>query len=193
MKRVIIAHGWAGNPDEPMLKWIRESMESDGYEVIAPPMPHPKVPTIEDWVSTLREASGEIDENTYFVGHSVGCQTVVRFLETLSEDKKIGGVLLIAPWFRFAIESLDEDENPEVAKPWLETPINFEKVLLHTNKISAIFSDNDPYVPFIENKTLLEKELNAETITLHERGHFTRLDNVRELPEALDVLKEMSR
>lgn len=191
MKKIVIAHGWAGSPDEPMLKWIRESMQSSGYEVVAPPMPHPNTPTIEDWVSALREGAGDVDENTFFVGHSVGCQTTLRFIESISEDKKVGGVLLIAPWFYLTLENLDEDENPEVAKPWLETPINFEKILSHTNKISAIFSDNDPYVPLEENKKLLEESLRAKILVMHEMGHFTESDNVSGLPEAILELKDM--
>ena len=110
MKKIIIAHGWAGSPDEPMLKWIREQMQSSGYEVVAPLMPHPDTPTIEDWVSALGEATGEVNEDTYFVGHSVGCQNVIRFIEILPTDKKVGGVLLIAPWFYLTLDNLDEDE-----------------------------------------------------------------------------------
>ncbi len=191
MKKIIIAHGWSGSPDEPMLKWIRETMQSSGYEVVAPAMPHPNTPTIEDWVSALREGAGEVDENTFFVGHSVGCQTTLRFIESISEDKKVGGVLLIAPWFYLTLENLDEDEDPEVAKPWIETPINFEKILSHINKISAIFSDNDPYVPLEENKKLLEDKLGAKTVVMHDMGHFTESDNVSGLPEAILELKDM--
>ncbi|QQR76825.1 alpha/beta hydrolase [Candidatus Nomurabacteria bacterium] len=193
MKRIIIAHGWGGSPDESMLKWIRESMESEGCEVIAPLMPHPDTPTIEDWVPALGNSVGLPDEDTYFVGHSVGCQTTLRYIATLPENIKIGGILLIAPWFVFTLESLDDGESPDIATPWLKTPISFNHIRIHTDKIAGIFSDNDPYVLLTENKILLEKELNAETITLHERGHFTGLDNVRELPEALDVLREMMK
>ncbi len=191
MKKIIIAHGWSGSPDEPMLKWIRETMQSSGHEVVAPLMPHADTPTIEDWVSALREGAGEVDENTFFVGHSVGCQTTLRFIESISEDKKVGGVLLIAPWFYLTLENLDEDEDPEVAKPWIETPINFEKILSHINKISAIFSDNDPYVPLEENKKLLEEKLGAKTVVMHDMGHFTESDNVSGLPEAILELKDM--
>ena len=192
MKKIIIAHGWSGSPDEPMLKWIREQMHSLNCEVIAPFMPHPDIPIIEDWVSTLGESAGEIDENTYFVGHSVGCQTTIRFLETLPLDKKVGGVLLIAPWFILTLENLDEGESPDVAKPWLETPIDFAKVSSHTDKIFAILSDNDPYVPVSENKNILEENLGAKTIIMHDKGHFTESDDVSSLPEAIDILKKMA-
>jgi len=39
-------------------------------------MPEPADPEIEAWVSHHSKIVGDIDENTYFAGHSIGCQTV---------------------------------------------------------------------------------------------------------------------
>ncbi len=191
MKKVIIAHGWDGSPEEPMLKWTRQEMEKRGFEVIAPLMPHPENPTIEDWVGCLAESSGQIDEDTIFVGHSVGCQTVLRYLERLGENTKIRGVVLVAPWFILTLENLDEGESPEIAKPWMETPIDFEKVLSHTHNFIGIFSDNDPYVPLEQNKSLQEKNLKAKTIVLRGKGHFTESDEITELPEILEAIENI--
>jgi len=189
MKKVYIIHGWGGSPDEPMLKWVREQLQNKGYEVIAPVMPHPDTPTIEDWVSFLDATVKNPGEEVYLIGHSVGCQTVLRYLETLPLEIKVGGVILIAPWIIFPKESIDGDEDPEIAKAWLETPIDYEKIATHTNNFVGIFSDNDPFVPLLENETLLKEKLNAKTIVLHNKGHFTGEDNVTELPEVLEILK----
>lgn len=190
-KRIIITHGWSGSPEESMLRWIREEMQKRGFEVVAPFMPHPETPTIGDWVPALGDAVGTPDEETYFVAHSVGCQTTLRYLETLPENIKVGGVVLIAPWFLLTMENLDDGESPEIAKPWLETPINFQKILSHTDKVTGIFSDNDPFVPLEENKKLLEEKLHAKTIVLNTKGHFSESDNVATLPEAVDSLLSM--
>ncbi len=190
-KRFIIAHGWSGSPDEPMLKWIGETIQTKGFEVIAPHMPHPETPTIEDWVPALSMATGVSDVETYFIGHSVGCQTTLRYLETLPENIKIGGVVLIAPWFLLTMENLDDGESPQIAKPWLETPIDFTKILTHTNKIVGIFSDNDPFVPLASNQDLLDKKLHAQTMVLHDKGHFTESDNVTTLPEAITAIEKI--
>ncbi len=90
MKIAVIAHGWSGSPDEPMLKWIRSAMEAKGFSVIAPFMPHPDTPTIDDWVACMRSAVPTLDENTCFIGHSVGCQTILRYMETLPASVQVG-------------------------------------------------------------------------------------------------------
>ena len=186
MKKVYIIHGWSGSPDEPMLKWIRESLQTQGYEVVAPNMPHPDIPTIVDWVSHLEDVIENPNEETYLIGHSVGCQTILRYMERLPENTVVGGVVLIAPWIFLTVENLGDDESPDTAKPWMETPIDYNKIISHTKKFTGIFSDNDPFVPLDKNEGLLKEKLGAKTIVLHDKGHFTEEDNVTELPEALE-------
>lgn len=63
-------------------------------------MPDTANPKIKKWVSELEKQVSELDENTYFVGHSIGCQTIMRYLEN-KETRKIGGILFVAPWLNF--------------------------------------------------------------------------------------------
>ncbi len=186
MKTAVIAHGWGGSPDEPMLKWIRSAMEAKGFSVIAPLMPHPDTPTIDDWVACLRSVVPTPNENTYFVGHSVGCQTILRYMETLPTSVQVGQVILVAPWIKLTVENLDAEEEESIAHSWMNTPIDFEKVKRHSHSIIGIFSTNDPFVPLEENKHILEEKVNARTIVLENRGHFTKSDGVSSLPELLE-------
>ena len=191
MKKVIIVHGWEGSPEEPIHKWLSLELRTKGYEVIAPEMPEAETPVIEKWLAKLNEVSNP-DVETIFVGHSIGCQAVLRYLEKLPENIKIKGIVLIAPWMKLDSQTLEEEgeEVKEVAKPWMETPIDFRKVKVHTENITAIFSDNDPYVP-VSQKDLFERELGAKIIIEHEKGHFTESDGVAELPSALEAIKRL--
>lgn len=189
-QRVIIVHGWWGSPEEPALAWLRKNLEANGFVVLAPLMPHPDEPTIKDWVGHLNNVAGQADENTFFIGHSIGAPTILRYLETLPKNIRVGGVLFIAGWFE--LTGLETKEEQEIALPWFETPIDFEKVKQHTTKFTAIFSDNDPFVP-LTNKAKFEKLLNAKTLVEHHQGHFDPASNVKEIPIALKAFLEMAK
>lgn len=187
MKTIYIIHGWDGSPDEPMHKWLKKSLEEKGYNVVVPEMPNPERPEISAWIGKIREVA-QPDENI-FVGHSIGCQAVLRYLEQLPGEAKVAGVILIAPWMKLDEQTVKEEgeEMAKVAKPWEETPIDFEKVKKHSDDFITIFSDNDPYVP-LSQKDLFEKELSAKIIVEHEKGHFAPDDGIDSLPSAFEAV-----
>jgi len=188
MPRAVIVHGWDGCPEEGWFPWLKRELEKKGFEVQVPAMPEPAEPKIETWVPYLAEIVGEPDENTILVGHSIGCQAIIRYLETLPENAKIGGVVFVAGWF--TLMNLKTDREKEIAKLWLEMPIDFEKVKKHTKNFFAVFSDNDDVVP-LNNKEMFEERLGAKAVVEHGKGHFSDSDGVTELPIVLEVLEKM--
>src|SRR3990167_4632162 len=184
-KRAFIIHGWDGYPVEGWFPWLKTELEKNGFQVQVPAMPEPAEPKIEAWVSHLSKVVGDVDENTYFVGHSIGCQTILRYLESLHADKKVGGATFVAGWF--TLMNLETHEEKEIAPPWLETPIDFDKVKQHTKKFFAVFSDDDEVVPQ-ENKKLFEERLDAKITTESGKGHFSGSDGVKELPVILEAI-----
>ena len=62
-------------------------------------MPNTNSPKIEKWVGFLEKNIKSADTDTYFIGHSIGCQTILRYLERLPESTKVGGVVFVAGWF----------------------------------------------------------------------------------------------
>lgn len=182
MKRVFIIHGWGGHSQEGWLAWLGGELRSRGFEVGIPDMPDTNNPRIEPWLSQLTELVGIADRHTYFVGHSIGCQAILRYAASLNTS--IGGMVLIAPWVR--LPNIREEEK-EIAQPWLEMPIDFSAAQSHGGKAIAIFSDDDEDAP-VEDAPLFEQQLGARTIILPGRGHFTEGDGAWQLPEALDAI-----
>ncbi len=80
------------------------------------------------------------------------------------------------------------EEVVAIAKPWMETPINWEKVKSHCGDFICIFSDNDPYVP-LSNKKLFREKLNTTILILKNRYHFDEGHGIKKLPEILRFLK----
>ncbi len=187
IKRVFIIHGWDGYTDEGWFPWLKKELEQKGFDVIIPAMPHPENPTIKDWVSHLLNEVGKPDKNTYFVGHSIGCQTILRYIDQIK--KPIGGIVCVAPWF--TLPHLRTDEEKKIAQPWLETSLDYKNIKRRANKIIAIFSDDDPDVD-VGDKKLFENRLSAKTVVEHNKGHFSGSDGIKELPSALEAVLEIA-
>ena len=187
MKRVIIVHGWGGSSKTDFLPWAKEELEKLGYEVITPDMPDTDYPKIETWVPSLTKIIDQPKEDDIFIGHSIGCQTILRYLETLKVDQKVDKVILVAPWVK--LFNLEE-EDLLIANPWEQTIINWGKIKKSANSFIAIFSDNDPNVPLEENKKIFEDNLGAKTVIEHDKGHFNKMPNER--PDLLKFIDQKS-
>jgi len=190
-RRVFVVHGWEGSPEEGWFPWLKAELTKKGFNVNVLPMPNSEEPKIEEWVGFLAKNVGKADPKTILVGGSIGCQTIWRYLETLGDDEKIAGAVLVAPWTKLKPAATEDEESKEIAKPWLETPIDWEKVKKHCPKFIAIFSDNDPYV-YLEEENLFEEKLGAMVIVERKMGHFSGDDKITSLPSARDAVLEIA-
>lgn len=192
IRRVFIVHGWDGYPEEGWFPWLKKELEQKGFEVIVPQLPQANEPRINRWVPALATAVEEADAQTYFVGHSMGCQTIARYLESLPENIKIGGAIFVAGFFKHLANLEDDEIVRDVAREWLSTPLDLEKVKSHLPKSVAIFSDDDPYVP-MDNQDDYKNKLNSKIIIERNMKHFSGSTGTLELPAALDALLEIAK
>jgi len=187
-KRVIIVHGWGGSPQKDWLPWAKSLLEGKGYEVIVPEMPDTDYPKIKPWVDKLKETVGEIRESDILVGHSIGCQAVERYLQTLSADTRLDKVILIAPWVTLTRKTFEEmGEDEEVVRAWYEEPIEYEKIKNMT-QWTAVFSDDDPFVNYEDNFRVYRDKLGAEIRLKTGQGHFASEQGVNTVPFLLELL-----
>lgn len=191
MKRVFIIHGWDGYPEYAWFPWLKKELEAKGFEVFVPQLPNPEEPRINNWVSKLKEIVGKPDEQTYFVGHSMGCEAIARYLESFSGDMKVGGAVFVAGFFKSLTNLEDDDVVRSVSEEWLTTPLNLDNVRTHLKKSIAIFSDNDPYVP-IDNEEDFANILGSKIIIEHAKGHFGESTGTKELQPALNAILEIA-
>lgn len=177
---------WASNPDAVWYPWLKNELENKGFDVKVPKLPETDKPRIQNWVTSLAETVGNLDEETYFIGHSIGCQTIARYLEQLPDDIKVGGVVFVAGFFK-RLTGIDDPDEKETEMHWLETPIDLKKVSKHFNKSIAIFSDNDPFVP-LDNQDDFKNKLGSEIIIEHNKEHF----DGQEVPAVLEAVLKLS-
>jgi len=191
MKRVYIIHGWDGYPEENWFPWLKRELEAKGFKVFVPQLPAPDLPEINSWVSKLSETVGTSDDQTYFIGHSVGCQTIARYTESLPDGVLVGGVVFVAGFFKRLTNLEDDEDVRKTARQWLETPIDFSKIRTHILKSVAIFSDDDPYVP-LDNQDDFKNKLDSKILIEHNMGHFSGSTGTTELPVVLEELLKMA-
>jgi predicted alpha/beta hydrolase family esterase len=188
MKRVFIIHGWGGSGGEGWQFWLKDELEKKSFEAYTPDMPDTENPKIEAWVPFLAKLVGKCDADTFFVGHSIGCQTILRYLAELPAEEKAGGAIFVAGWFNLKGLTVQEEE---IAMSWLRLPIEPKKIKSKVKKIFAVFSDNDPVVP-LDDEKLFKEKLGAETAILKNKSHFTGEDGINELPIVLEKILEMA-
>lgn len=187
MKRVIIIHCWEGYPNYCWYPQTKKELEAKGFEVEVPEMPETENPKLSGWLAKLKEVIGSPDEGLYLVGHSVGVITILRYLDTLKDDQKIGGAVFVA--------GFSDDLGYKELSNFFETPINFEKIKEKAKKFVAIHSDNDPYVDLKYGEIFKEK-LGAEVIIKNNMGHFSgEVDNEESctyLPDVTEAIVKMA-
>lgn len=182
MKKAILIHGWEGSPEEGWRPWLKKELEQCGFEVAVPAMPNPAKPNMKEWLSYLKEIIDNPDENCFLVGHSLGCVTILRYLELLETNQKIGGVVLVAGF----TSNLGYDELDS----FFQTKIDWNKIKSHCEKFVAIHSSNDPYVS-LHYADFFRNNLGAEIIVEQNMKHFSGDDGINKLPVVLKSVLKM--
>lgn len=178
-KKVFLIHGWGGAPDEGWRPWLKEELEKHGFTVFNLSMPDTNFPKQEAWVKHLQAIVAVPDENSYFIGHSLGAVAILRYLESLPGGTRVGGAIFVA--------GFDDNIGIDELSDFFKTPINWEKIKSRTDKFISIQSDNDPYNLAKYNEVFRDK-LHAKTILEHNMFHFSGNDGTTKLPF---VLKEI--
>lgn len=87
MRRVVIVHCWEGYPKYCWYPQTKKELEEKGFKVEVPAMPETALPELKKWLLKLSKVIKKSDENLFLVGHSLGCITIMRYLESLTGGK----------------------------------------------------------------------------------------------------------
>ena len=150
--------------------------------MFAPAMPNPAEPKLSEWISMLSEWVGKPDENTFLVGHSLGCIAIIRYIESLDYNSNVGGAVFVAGFAK--------DIGIPALVNFIKPKVNFDNVRVHCGNFICIFSDNDRFIS-LETSHDLVKNLEAKTILEPGNGHFGSKEQMNELPAVLEELIEM--
>lgn len=185
--KFFIIHGSYGNPEENWFPWLKDKLESVGHTVFVPEFPTPKNQTLKNWTIVFEKYIDKIDNDTIFIGHSLGPSFILSLLEKLNLPKPIKTCFLISGF----IGLLNNEEFDEINKTFVEKEFNWDKIKKNCKKFYIIHSDNDPYVSIEKAEELAEK-LGFEVILIKGAGHFNTKSGYSEFPELLKRIKDES-
>ena len=184
MRRLFIIHGYTGNPQKNWFPWLKTEAEKLGFIVAVPQMPNPFEPKLDEWLPALQKLVGDADEDTYFACHSLGTATLLRFLQHLPDDQKIGGAVLAAA-FAEKIPTFPELDN-FVTGTWDDA-----KIKRSARKIAVLASNNDKHLPLTVCEHVRDR-FNTDFTVLQNAGHINAAAGFTEAPVILDALKKIA-
>ena len=185
MKCAIIVHGLKGKPDTNWKPWLKRKLEENGFSAEVPEMPNTDKPMANEWVRKLSETVGSLGlDDVYLIGHSLGCITILKYLETLTGQQKVKACVFVAGFGR----KFDNYHNGHDS--FFEQSLDWDRIIKRSDNFVAIHSKDDPSVGF-EELAVFEDKLNAKTILLDGMGHFGSQDGVFEVPTVLDSILEL--
>jgi hypothetical protein len=180
---VYIIHGFMASPTDHWFQWLKEKLEERGISVKVLALPDSSAPNPIVWQQTLSDNIDSINESTFIVAHSLGCISVLNYMED-SEVKSIGGLILVSGFVAHlpALPQLDSFVDKEV---------NFEKVIKAAPQRAVIGSPEDSIVPYSLTEALAS-DLSADLYSIHDAGHFLAEDGYDSFPQLLDTLLKMT-
>lgn len=182
MARIVLMPRWGGDDTSDWYPWLRERMPEADL-IIATLLPEPGAPVIDDCITELRRIVG-VDPSrlveTLLVGHSVGCQAMIRFLATLPDAVAVKGLVCIAGWFWV-------DEPWPTLMPWQAEPIDDPRIRAAAPDLRVLLSDDDPFTSdHMKNADTWRTRLDAQ-VTIHPgRRHY----NEPEEPLVLEAIEQ---
>lgn len=182
IKEVFIIHGYDSSPRKNWFLWLESELKKYGdIKVAILDLPDSQNPNLNLWIQILRQAISP-SKQTFLVGHSLGCITILQYLQTL-DCVEIGGVVL-ASGFAKALPSLP------LLDSFTHTPLDYSKLKAMIHKRVVLSAKDDSIVPTTLSKELAQN-LGADFIQTQEGGHFMDSDGFRTFPLALEKLAKM--
>lgn len=156
----VVVPRWGGTAASD---WYPSLGRTLGAQLVVCALDAPDAPTIAGSLARLGDCTDRADARV-LVGHSVGCQVVLRHLAVAR--RPVDRVVLVAPWFTV-------DEPWDTLRPWLDTPLDRARVRASVGRVDALVSTNDPFTAdWAATADALERDLGADVLVVDDAGHF---------------------
>ncbi|MCL6218894.1 RBBP9/YdeN family alpha/beta hydrolase [Zunongwangia pacifica] len=179
--KICLIHGYTASKTSNWFPSFKKELQSEKIDVIIPDMPNSKNPQFEEWISHMEKVITHYDENTIFIGHSLGCVTLLNYLNT-NRLNTVKGLILVSGF-------IEETPIPELQQ-FVQSELDFEYLINLTENRIAISAIDDDIIPYGYSKRMAEK-LKAKFILLNKGKHFIDRDNFVNFPFLVKEVKKL--
>ena len=180
--KIYLIHGYTASSESNWFPNFKKELENYDIDISILNMPNSQNPKLNEWIVYMDNSIKEYDENTIFIGHSLGCVTILNFLSNNS-SKKIKGLFLISGF----IEDTPIPELLEFVKPEL----NYDEIIKLTRNRLVISAKDDDIINYEYSQVLAER-LESKFILLDKGKHFIDRDNFTEFPLLIGEVKKIT-
>lgn len=180
IRQVYVLHGYSASVDDHWFKSLKQQLEDDHTHVTLITFPDSKHPDAEQWQHSLDREIPVIDQNSYFVAHSLGVITLLKFLER-HQTTDIGGMVLVSG-FSKPIQGFDALDEFIV-----KSHVDVSKLSKIKHK-HVFISSNDSIVP-MSYSVELAQQLNSAYTVIPDAGHFLASDGYVEFVGVKNALQ----
>ena len=162
---------------------MKQKLEEKGCRVFVPKFPTPEGQSLDAWFKVLEDYRKYIDENSIFIGHSLGCMFSLRVLEKLGH--KVRGVFLVA-----GMVGIKPIVNYTTDYAFGGFDFDFEIIRKKSDHFTVFHSDNDPYVGLANGEKLAEY-LGVSLTFIPNAGHFNAKAGYLTFPDLLEKVENI--
>ena len=159
---------------------MKSELEKNKHRVIVPNFPHTDTPTLEEWREYMKKYDDSIDEESVFVGHSLGGAFALRLLETMNHA--IRATFLVA-----SVWETQDNEYAPLMTSFTETPYDWKTIQKNGGGIHIVHSDDDKYLP-LSYSGELQKNLECRMTVIPGGKHLNTEAGFKEFPALRDVI-----
>ena len=181
-----LIHGAYGHSEENWFPWLKNKLEKLGHTVYVPKFPTPKGQTLENWMKVFDEYIHLVDENTVFIGHSLGPAFILSVLEKI--DKPVKACFFASP----ALGTLGNPTFGSINESFVRKEFDWIKIKKNCEKFYAYIGDNDPYIP-LKNAKLMTDKLDSELVLIENGGHLNESAGFTKFEKLFDDVVEITK
>ncbi|MFD1885726.1 RBBP9/YdeN family alpha/beta hydrolase [Paenibacillus wenxiniae] len=181
--KIYIVHGYTAAPEHHWFPWLQKTLTTERITVEVLAMPDSMSPDPEAWLTYMNDHVEQPDQHTFFVGHSLGCITILKYLERLDANARVGGVIMVSG-FGDPLSTLPELDR------FVHQPVDYKKLITGISERIVIAAEDDAIVPIVYSERFAQC-LQAELHRMEKGGHFLDRDGYVEFPLVRDLLLNM--